>query len=225
MNWLRKEFRLVILLILAFSVTELKASSQDYEMGENPQYLFADFVMSRVKMKNNQLTNAMMNYNTISGKMVFLKEKKYYDLTNYDMVDTVYLGTHVFIPVGKEFYELLLPGEVTLFVQHEGKLKGKPSAYGTTSDVSSNYYISKANLPGSINDVLPPDLLVEQKSVYWLKKNDTFLEFYNEKQFLKLFPETAEQLKVYIKENRLKVDRMQDLIKLVDYCNSLAKNQ
>jgi hypothetical protein len=47
------------------------------------------------------------------------------------------------------------------------------------------------------------------------------VSFENEKQFLKLFPEKSDQLKSYIKENRLKFEKQEHLIKLVKYCSSL----
>ncbi len=197
--------------------------SQTTSYGSKPQFLFTDFNMSQVKMKNNQVNTTLMNYNTVTERMVFIKGNKYFDLTNYQMVDTIYLNDRVFIPVGKVYYEVLLSGPVSLFVQHKGKLRGKPAAYGRTSDVSSNYYLSSINVTeGMINLPLPPDYVVELTTIYWIRKDNEWFNFSNEKQFLKLFTEKVAQLKSFIKENRLKIDKPEHLKKLVDYYNSLV---
>lgn len=197
--------------------------SQTIGSGPKPQFLFTDFNMSEVKMKNSQVNTTLMNYNTVTERMVFIKDNEYFDLTNYQMVDTVYINDRVFIPVGKACYEVLLSGPVSLFVQHKGKLRGKPGAYGRTSDVSSNYYLSSINTTeGMINLPLPPDYIVEVTTIYWIRKDNEWFNFASEKQFLKLFPEKGVQLKNFIKENRLKIDKPEHLKKLVDYYNSLA---
>jgi len=53
------------------------------------------------------------------------------------------------------------------------------------------------------------------------KKGEVISPFRTEKQFLALFPEISNELKSFIKENKIHFDRKADLAKLVKYCNSL----
>jgi hypothetical protein len=222
MKLLKNNSLLKIILVMLSSGIPGFLCSQPIGYGSGPQYLFRDFSMSEVKMKNGTVQTTLLNYNIVSGRMVFVKEDKYLDLTNYQVVDTVYINDRLFVPVGKVYYEVLISGPVSLFVQHIGKLQGKPSAYGRTTDASSNYYLSSiSSAEGMINLPLPPEALVEERTDYWISKNDEWFSFDNEKQFLKIFPEESVQLKAFIKENRLNMTRSEDLKKVVSYCNRL----
>jgi hypothetical protein len=45
--------------------------------------------------------------------------------------------------------------------------------------------------------------------------------FLNKRQLLKIFPDQKDKLEQFIKQNRLKTDDPEDMIKLVDYCNEI----
>ncbi|MCE5346188.1 MAG: hypothetical protein LLG13_07880 [Bacteroidales bacterium] len=213
----------IIMVVLALSIP-LFLYGQKINEKLLPQFLYTDFNTSQVKMKSGQVFTSLMNYNTITEKMIFIKGDQYYSLTNPELVDTVYLNGKVFIPVGKVYYEILLEGPVSLFAQHKGELiaPGKPAAYGGTSQVSSSEYLSTVSLTGGeYNLPLPPDYTLEKTTVFWIRKESTWFDFATEKQFLKIFPGTSTRLKSFIKENRLKIDNPGHLKKLVDYCNSL----
>ncbi len=62
-------------------------------------------------MKGGKTNTATMNYNTVTEKMVFISNDKYYDLTNPETVDTVILNGCKFVPVGKSFYEVLVSSQ------------------------------------------------------------------------------------------------------------------
>ena len=192
--------------------------------GSMPQYLFQDFTTSKVIMKNGQMQTPNLNYNTITERMVFIRDGNYYDIANTGMVDTVIIRDVRFIPVGEAFFEVLIRKEPSLFLQYKGSLMpaGKPAGYGGTSQLASSTYISSVNLSsGRYNLPIPADFIVEISPVYWFKVDNEMKSFVNERQFLGLFPGKEGQLKDFIKKNRIKIDRKEDVIKLVNYCNSL----
>lgn len=200
------------------------AFCQTTSTGAMPQYLFTEFKASRVLMKAGQTQTPEMNYNVVTEKMVFVRDKKYYDLTNPEMVDTIYLQDGKFVPVGKAFYEFLVKGKNDLFAEHKGDLlpAGKPAGYGGTSQLASSDYLSSVQLSGrQYNLPLPPEYLIKQSDVYWIRTGEELSSFINEKQFLKLFPAESVKLKSFIKENRIRFDRPEHLVKLVKYLNSL----
>ena len=45
--------------------------------------------------------------------------------------------------------------------------------------------------------------------------------FANERQFLKLFPDHETELKQFIKQNKIKFDKVPDVMKLAEYYNKL----
>jgi len=195
-------------------------SGQISSNGTMPQYLFPEFSKCEVRMKNGEIQSTVMNYNTVTERMVFSRDNRYYDLTNLELVDTVYLNDSKFVPAGKIFYEVLLSGPIDLFIQNKGDLMpaGKPVGYGGTSQLANSKYLSTIKLSsGEFNLELPADYTVKPASVCWIRKGNEMLSFTNEKQYLKLFPDKAEGIKEYIKKNRLKFDNYEDLIQVVRY--------
>jgi len=206
------------------SVMPAVIHSQVTSSGQMPQYLYPEFSKSDVLMKGGRTNTAQMNYNIVTEKMVFISNDSYYDLTNPEQTDTIFINGTKFVPVGKSFYEVLVSQPVALFFQHKGNLMsaGKPVGYGGTSQTASANYISSIELSGrQTNLPLPKDYIVNPAPVYWIRIGDKWLDFTNEKQFLGLFPDKASLIKSFIKENRIKIDKPENLIKLVKYCATL----
>ncbi len=167
-----------------------------------------------------------MNYNMVSEKMVFEKDGKLMDLMNTELIDTVVMQNSKFIPVGKAFQEVVVSGVVSFFIQHKALLqpKGKPSAYGVTSQTTSTTTYSSVNTgAGYFNFKLPDAYEVKVDPVYWIRKSNVMTSFATKKEFLDIFPDQAVNINQYIKKNRIKMYNRNDLIKLVDYCNELIK--
>lgn len=210
--------------VVLLSAMTMIINGQANSKGEMPQYLFPGFNKCDVLMNGGQINSPVMNYNIVTQKMVFITNDKYYDLTNPEAVDTVRLNGCKFIPVGKAFYEVLLSQPIALFIQHKGTLMtaGKQVGYGGTSQTASTTYISNIELSGlQYNLELPDDFIVNSSTVYWLRIGDKWSDFTNEKQFISLFPGKEAQIKSFIRENRIKIDKPDHLTKLIKYCATL----
>ncbi len=208
--------------LLAVTVAGLDA--QRSNDGPMPQYYFGDFSVAKVLMKNGQVQNTEMDYNMVTEKMIFIRDGKYYDLMNSEMVDTIFLKGSRFVPVGKAFYQVLYNGTSALFAEYKGQLlpAGKQVGYGGTSQVAAANYLSTINLSGQqYNLPLPAEYEVKPSTIYWIFKDNQWKDFMTEKQFLKLFPDKSDKLKAFIKENRLKFDRTEDLVKLYAFLSKL----
>jgi len=214
--------------IVAISTALIPAllNSQTTSDGSMPQYYFQDFNTSKVIMENGQVQTPNLNYNTVTEKMVFIRDGKYYDISNPGMVDTVIIRDVKFVPVGDAFYEVLIASEPALLLQYKGEIlpAGKPVGYGGTSQLASSVYLSSVDLSsGRYNLPIPSDYVVKIEPIYWVRKPDGLASFINEKQFLSLYQDKSDLLKDFIRKNRIKIDRKEHVIKLVNYCNSLAE--
>jgi hypothetical protein len=217
---------LIISTILLTSFLPLNA--QPEEMKNLAQFLFPEFTKSILKMKAGKDMTLILNYNIITEKMVFIQKDQVYDFLNPEKVDTVILNSKLFIPVGKVFYEVLLDGQLALYLQNKGKIEepGKPAAYGGTSQVSSSSYITRLEVggPGSVyNMKLPEELIIKPDNIFWIAIDNNLVSFTNERQFLKIFPGKETEIKKFIKANRLKFENQSDMISLVTYCRELVK--
>jgi hypothetical protein len=210
-----------IILVLLVCIN-LPVKSQPNSGNASSQFLYTDFATGIVKMKNGTTQSIALNYNTVSEKMVYEKDGDLYDMTNPQLIDTVFLQDSKFIPVGNVFQLVLLIAPISLFVQYKGELlpPGAPAGYGGTSQVSNTKLLSSVQLSsGYYNLKLPSDYIVKVDQVYWIRKNGAMFSFMNERQFLKVFPGAEGELKQFIKQNRIKFDRLPDLIKLINHCN------
>jgi len=208
--------------VITVSVTPVQAQSN--RDGSMPQYLFPAFSQSIILFKTGEKRSSVMNFNTVTEKLVFVSDKKYYDLMNPETIDTIYLNGCKFIPVGKTFYEVLLTGPVSLFIQHKGNLleKGVPVGYGGTSQLAKSVYVTNYNSDGLLSNLeLPEEFDVNISTVFWIRRNDEWFDFTTEKQYLQFFPDKAGQIKKFIKEFRLRIDRKDDLIRIVKYTISI----
>ena len=220
-NSLRIGIGLFILLLSA----NVELAGQSNSDGSMPQYLFDDFSDATIQMKSGQVQQQLLNYNTITGLMVFKKGDKFYDVTNPETIDTVKIEKSKFVPVGKNFYEVITSGKMySYYIQHIGNLTqpGKPVGYGGTSQLSASNYISTANLTGmQWNLTLPKDYAVVHSEVYWIRAGNAWFDFSTEKQLLKLFPDKTTPMKEFIKGNRVRVDKPESMAKLIEYLNTL----
>lgn len=214
-----------IILFFLFAVF-FPANAQTTADGSMPQFLFQEFTMGSVRMKNGQLQNSILNYNIVTEKMVYQNGKDLYDITNTELIDTVYIQKSKFVPSGKVFFEVLLEAPVALFVQQTGSVvpPGAPAGYGGTSQVSSTKQLSGVELStGYYNLKLPKDFKVQINPVYWIRAGKEYSSFINERQFLKIFQEKEDELKKFIKDNRIKFSRQSDIVKLTWHYNEIVK--
>jgi hypothetical protein len=199
-------------------------SAQDNPDVTMSQYLFPSFYSSQVKMKSGSVSTAIANYNTLTGKMVFMKDNEPYSMTVTSLVDTVTIDGRKFVPGKDAFYEVLVNAPVSLFIQHKSTLErlGAPSGYGGRSQTSA---IDRMDVLTDgdhfYNLKIPEDYKVSPSQVFWVCKDHNMFSFLNKRQLLKIFPDQKDKLEQFIKQNRLKTDDPEDMIKLVDYCNEI----
>ena len=213
----------LLLLVLRFGTFTLTAQTRPD--GSAPQFLFPVFTEGNVLMKNGTRQSSMLNYNVVSEKMVYEKDDKIYDITNAELIDTVFMQGRKFVPSGRFFYEVLVNAPVPLLVQFKGEVipPGVPVGYGGTSQLSSATLLRSVELSsGYWNLKLPEDYLVKVDPVYWIRKDTAIYSFINERQFLKIFPESENDLKQFIRQNKIKFTRMTDIISLVREYNQMS---
>lgn len=196
-------------------------SQQDKEY---PQYLFPAFSEGKIIFKDGQVKNQTLNYNTVTEKIVFIQDGKHYDLMSTVLIDTVIMQDRKFVPSGKIFLEILYTGEYTFFLQSKSDLvpAGKPVGYGGTSQAATSFYLTRHELAAEyINIQVPPDVEVKPSPVYRILKDGEMSDFTNRKQLMSLFPEKENEIKNFIRKNKIKFDRRDNIVSLAAFINSM----
>ena len=216
MRYIKAEIIIVLFLLIASNTL-----SQNNIEGELPQYLFKSFSKGNVLFKNKEVESAPMNYNTVTENIVFEKNGELLDMINLHLIDTIYIQDSRFIPVGKAFYEVIATSPIPLFIQHKGKLfpPGKSVGYGGTSDLAATNDLANIEMSGmNYNLPLSTDFKVEITPVYWMIKDGEMVSFSSVRQLRNLFPEKKSEIKSFIKKGRLKLERKEDLVKIIRFC-------
>ena len=213
----------VISMVLSGTMLQLAGQT---ESGEKlPQYLFPGFARGIIMKKDgSSINNLVMNYNTLTEKIVFEKSGSLLELTDIESVDTIYLQNRKFVPVDQMIYEVLVNAPIALFIQHKSNLiePGSPAGYGSTSQTSSIKSYSSLNMSGRhLNLELPADYKVNPTPMYWIRKDNNMSSFITRRQFLQIFPDKQDEIKKFMKQNRIKMTKRDDLIIVIKYCNGI----
>ena len=213
----------IVLCILA-AVISLSGLAQPDSIKNPEQFMFPDFPIGVVKLKTGEKIPLKLNYNVAREKMVFLQNSQVFDLTEYESVDTIYIQKRRFVPVNRVFYETLVNGPVSLFIQHRAAIiqPSRPAAYGGTSQVSSSTYINNMRLGGETFRMRnKQEITVEPDPAIWIRKTNEMHAIANKKALLKVFPEKKSEISEYIRQNHLNVEYPDDMIRLIRYINTL----
>ncbi|MCX6256013.1 MAG: hypothetical protein NTV31_16290 [Bacteroidia bacterium] len=211
------------IIILICTSTGLLAQTDTLKYPE--QFLFPEFLSGKIDLKDGRDFDMILNYNIISEKITFIQRGKILDLTNPGSVDTIYLGGKIFIPFGKVFYEVLSEEPFILFVQHKGIVQEplKTDSYGrvpeTSSASSMNYFKDGSDLKA----LLDRNFIIKKEDVYWVHMNESMQSFKDATQLVKIFPDIKSEIRLYIRQNKIKFENSDDILKLMNYCNSLIK--
>jgi len=188
------------------------------------QYLFPEFTECIIKSKTGTESTERGNYNTITGKMAFIKDNVIVGLSIARQADTIIINGRRFVPFGEILHEVVVNAPITLFIHHESRLipPGQPVGYGGTSRVSKVNTYSHMSTQGGIYSLeIPPDFEVKYMPVYWIRRDGVMYSFLGRAKFVKIFPEHKKEIGNFIKSQGIKMEDREDLIRLVRYCNEL----
>jgi len=188
------------------------------------QYLFPEFTECIIKSKTGTESTERGNYNTITGKMAFIKDNVIVGLSIARQADTIIINGRRFVPFGEILHEVVVNAPITLFIHHESRLipPGQPVGYGGTSKVSKVNTYSHMSTQGGIYSLeIPPDFEVKYMPVYWIRRDGVMYSFLGRAKFVKIFPEHKKEIGNFIKSQGIKMEDREDLIRLVRYCNEL----
>jgi hypothetical protein len=215
---------LTLPLMFLFSLPA-KLTAQNDSIQVSEQFLFPEFSVGVVRMKNNEKVVLKLNYNIVTEKMVFLQKGQIFDIVNYAAIDTVYIEERKFIPQGKVFYEVLVNGPVSLFIQNKGSVRqpSRPAAYGGTSDVSSSTYISNLKLGNEVFRMKnKPEIRIIPGPIIWIRKNNEFTPVSKKTQLLKVLSDKNSEVRDYMNINRLDIENPDHIKSLITYYNGLS---
>jgi hypothetical protein len=214
----RKQVLIVFIFFICYTI-DIQAQR------DTAQYVFPDFEIGSVKMKNGQTEFALMNYNKLTEEMIFIKNGVKLAIDSIITIDTITIGSRLFVPQQKIFYELLVKGPVSLFVQHKCNpiAAGNPSGYGETTETGAAKSVSSVYYSGVPLQklTLSSDYHITDDTQFWIRRNGVFYKSNTGSQIIKAFPERAKEIRYFIYKNKLNLKHTNDMITLTIKCNEL----
>jgi hypothetical protein len=201
-------------------------SGQTSPAGTFPQLLFPNFSRGIIMMKSGKTTSAFLDYNTVEEEMLFEQNGNYMVINKPDEIDTISLQNRKFVPVEQAFYEVIVKGHVSLYIQHRNRFTpvGTKTAYGITSPTAGASSVSTVRGQGqSRNLEMPPNVTISPAIVYWVKMDGVMSKFTTERQFIKIFPGMEDKIKGFLKNSKLDLKSREGLLQTGKFCNELYK--
>jgi hypothetical protein len=190
-------------------------------------YKYPEFLEGLVVFNDSSSAEAKLNYHQVFGQILFINQKgDTLALANPATTRLVKIGTDSFYFHDKSFLHKLtqLKGN-NLAVKQTIKFVGREKAgpYGTYSSTSA----ANSNSTVTVDDQITQYIGLDQNTVYKFKNefyfSDRFNNFFraSKKNFFNLYSRHEKALKEYIKQNPVDYNSKGDLIRLLNYANSL----
>lgn len=204
-------------LLIALYTTALSAQTTQPAVALS-HYVLDSFANGRVLLKSGAVSEQLLNYNILTGEMIFDAGGKYLAIAEPQNVDTVFIGARQFVPVEKGFYEVLTHTAAPLFIKYTCTVQepGSSIGYGVTSNTTASPALKTLIGSGGAYELkLPDDFKVSASYTYLVFKDGAYQKAMTAQQLAKVFPEKKNLLSDLIKQNHTDFSKREDVAMLV----------
>lgn len=207
----------IFLPVLMMVSLHLKAQQQTTVV-KLTHYALDAFSDGVVKMKSGESYAKMLNYNILTGEIIFMDGSRFLALEDPKNVDTVTIAGRKFIPGDKMFYELLTNTALPLLLEYTYTIKepGTSIGYGLTTTTSAASALRDFIQTGGAYALkLPDNFQVIPGYNYWIRKEGKYLKVSNAQSLSKIFPDQKDRIKELVKTNHTDFGKREEVALLV----------
>lgn len=203
--------------VILFCLTGLYGGAQQGAVAMT-HYVFQQFSRGSVKEKTGAVTEQTLNYNVLTGEMIFDAGGKYLAIAHPGEVDTVIIDNRKFVPVKDHFYEWIGGREEPLFIEFTCTIRepGAQTGFGTTTTTSTTSLSSLVKTGGAYELKLPDDFKVIPGHNYWIRKEGQYYKVNSAAQLAKLYPGKKNVITEWVKKNNTRFSSPDEVKKLVE---------
>lgn len=194
-------------------------------------FIFPEYQKGKVYFRNNEVTSALLNYETLSKQMLFMQNKQALVLGLPQATDSVVISNRVFVYyMNNEFFEKMSVGNGNgdVYIQYNSTqiADAKEAGYGGYSQLSNTKSLSNiSTLDGGQTHSLSRLSTKERyklKMVYlfWIKRGDRFIKVSTRGQIIKAFPEKKQKIQFYLDAHKINIESIEGIKSLLSYCFS-----
>ncbi len=194
-----------------YNLSKIGQSGYNFEYEGTP-YLFDEELKTIIVMSNDVIQEGVpLRYNAYDDRVEMKVKDQYYILEPRYLIEANIDG-HVFV------HRMYAKGESNIKSSYFERLNENDKC---TLYMNHNVEFIDAKKPGAYADPKPA-MFVKRLADFYISTDDGLLQKVgNKKDFLELIPDQQEEVAVYIKKNKIKFKKSEDLLELVNYYNSL----
>lgn len=185
----------------------IEARNERYSTLEGSPYLDSEFHPGSLSINKTKFTGISLRYNCYEGYFEFETEQgvKYFD-QKVTRIDTVWLEGDTFLYV---YFQLGKSRRQTFM---------KAAHIGPTSVYLHNKIIvTQAEQTSGYVAEKPPSFQKVAESIYIQEEGKPAMEFKGKKSLEAIFPKNYNQLNSYVKSEKLKLKKIEDVVRLCKY--------
>ena len=180
-------------------------------------YALDSFTAGTVLLKNGTTTPAVLNYNTLTGEMIFVTNGKYLALAVPQDVDTVFIAQRRFVPVANKFCEWLGGTQPALFKEYTCTVKdpGTNAGFGKTNTTAATSLNTLVRSGGAYELSLPADFELLPATAYYLRSKGKFYKLANAQAASKAIPAKKAVIEEWLKTHPSKFSTQEEVVQFV----------
>ena len=209
------------LFLSATSMAQLIIITEDQPDPDSRHYRFSEFQKGEVTLKKGGPVQTLMNYNLLTEEMIIGVRKSRTPYPASDNIIQIKLGNIDYITRDGKYYEVLSKGTSTLLVLRKmtmGRLGQNTGLGRTTNRVSTE-------LPPILSDKtllyqleIPGEYSLKSDEFYFVDKEGTLNSLHKLKSLENIFPKSGAKIRSYIKGERLRFGKEEDIIQAFKFC-------
>ncbi len=220
---------------IIFSILSISIFAQNSKINEDfsikSQYLFKNFINGNITLKDSTIIKLGLNYNVFMDEIHYYQsgQLKTFTANDYNLIEKIIIDKHSFICFEQKIYEVLIFDHITLLKRREIEktdLCAKEGAYGTKVNSATVQAVTVARVTFREDRAESVTYIedLDEKTVairtnYKLKYQDTI--YIPNLKFLNIiYPNSLKKIKKYKKDNKIKFNNEDDLMKMINYCNN-----
>jgi hypothetical protein len=187
------------------------------------RYRFPEFITGRIQFKTGIYSEAKLNYNLLNSEMEYIKNRDTLAIANSKNISYIAVAQDTFY-YDRGYLEQISGGAVKVALKQYIRLKETvhKDSYGTSSSGSATTTYGSLPSQGNYYKLVANEDLVFQRTLeYYISDSSGGFVPYNKKNVLQLYPQKKDQIKAYLKTNKVDFDSRDDLIRLAGFLKDL----
>lgn len=187
------------------------------------RYMYSDFTMGRILLKNGNHSVRNLNYNYLAGEIEFIQNRDTLVIANKKDLKSIIVATDTFY-YDKGYIQQLSSGKIKTGLKQFMEIKEiqNKDSYGVSGSGSATTSYGSIPADGMVYKLAANKAIVFKRTlIYYILRSEGGFVVFTRKSAMQLFPERKDEIKAYIKSNKVNFNSREDLLEFAEFLNTL----